>query len=222
MPSPLSALSQLFDPLPGSAFPVKRTIDLTLASVLLLLAAPLLLACALAVKLTSRGPVLFGHERCGWGGTSFRCLKFRTMVSDAEEWLDRDPHLKAHHRNNGFKLKRREDPRVTSVGNFLRFTHLDELPQLVNVVKGDMSLVGPRPVVAEELAWYGARADDLLRVRPGVFGPWTAQGRRRASYPERIEVELAYVDDHSVLGDLKLLLRNVPVLLSGQEEEEEG
>ena len=200
---------------------MKRLLDLFLASVLLLLGAPLFLACALAVRLTSRGPVLFGHERCGRGRTSFRCLKFRTMVIDAEAWLDRDPQLKAHHRNNGFKLKRREDPRVTSVGHFLRFTHLDELPQLVNVVRGDMSLVGPRPVVAEELIRYGPRAEDLLRVRPGIFGPWTAQGRTRPSYPERIDVELAYVDDHSVVGDLKLLLRNVPVLLTGQEEEEE-
>jgi exopolysaccharide production protein ExoY len=200
---------------------LKRLFDLVLATVLIVLGAPLLLACAAAVKLTSRGPVLFGHERCGRGRRSFKCLKFRTMVSDAEAWLDRDPELKASHRKNGFKLKRREDPRVTRVGHFLRFSHLDELPQLVNVLRGDMSLVGPRPVVEEELARYGERADDLLRVRPGIFGPWTAEGRLRPSYPTRVDVELAYVDDHSLVGDMKLLLRNVPVLLTGQSEEEE-
>jgi lipopolysaccharide/colanic/teichoic acid biosynthesis glycosyltransferase len=202
---------------------LKRLFDLVVTSALLLLAAPVLLACALAVKLTSAGPVLFGHERCGRDGAVFRCLKFRTMVTDAEAWLDRDPDLKAHHQRNGFKLKRREDPRVTPVGHFLRYAHLDELPQLLNVLRGEMSLVGPRPVVTEELAWYRERAAELLSVRPGIFGPWTAQGRRRVDYPTRVDVELSYVEaEPSVPRDVKLLLRNVPVLIMGQVEEEEG
>ncbi len=143
------------------------------------------------------------------------------MVEDAEEWLEQDPELKARHRKEGFKLPRCEDPRVTAAGRFLRYSHLDELPQLLNVIRGDMSLVGPRPVVEEELAHYGDRAGELLSVRPGIFGPWTALGKRRPGYPERAEVELTYPRAApGLMGDLKLLVRNIPVLLQGQDEGE--
>lgn len=200
--------------------PLKRLFDAIAASILLVLGAPILAACAIAVRVSSRGPVFFTHERVGLRGEPFGCVKIRTMVADAEEWLHRDPELKAKHRENGFKLQRRHDPRVTTVGAFLRYTHLDELPQLVNVVKGDMSLVGPRPIVEEELHWYGDRAGELLSVRPGVFGPWTAQGKDRVDYPERVDVELTYLENPSLLGDLMILLRNVPVLVTGQVEED--
>jgi lipopolysaccharide/colanic/teichoic acid biosynthesis glycosyltransferase len=143
------------------------------------------------------------------------------MVADAEDWLRRHPELREKHRANGFKLRGAEDPRITPVGRMLRYTHLDELPQLVNVLAGEMSLVGPRPVVREELFWYGAHTEELLSVRPGIFGPWTAQGKERAEYPGRVEVELAYVRRHSLAGDLAILARNVPVLLTGQVEEDE-
>jgi exopolysaccharide production protein ExoY len=199
---------------------IKRTFDAVGSLTLLALSSPLLVVTALAVKLTSPGPVLFGHARCGRGGRKFQCWKFRTMVEDAEDWLARDPALRAAHRSNGFKLPLHADPRVTRLGKFLRFTHLDELPQLLNVLKGDMSLVGPRPIVDEELAWYGDRSADLLSVRPGVFGPWTAQGKRRMAYPERAQVELHYVENGTFLGDCKILLRHLPILMSGQREEE--
>lgn len=200
---------------------MKRMFDAVGALTLLALSSPLFLVTALVVKMTSRGPVLFGHARCGRGGRKFQCWKFRTMVEDAEDWLDRDPALRAAHRSNGFKLPLHADPRVTRLGRFLRFTHLDELPQLLNVLNGDMSLVGPRPIVDEELAWYGDRSADLLSVRPGVFGPWTAQGKRRSAYPERVQVELGYVANGTFLGDCRILLRHLPVLMSGQREEEE-
>jgi len=199
---------------------VKRAFDVLFSLVLIVLSVPLFALVALAVKVTSRGPMLFGHARVGRGGRAFRCLKFRTMVEGAEEWLERDPELQAAHRENGYKLPLRADPRVTRVGRVLRFTHLDELPQLLNVLKGDMALVGPRPIVEEELTWYDRRAAELLTVRPGVFGPWTAQGNRRVGYPERADVELTYVANGTLLGDCKILLRHLPILLSGQRDEE--
>ena len=201
---------------------VKRAFDILGATVLLAASSPLLLLSALAVKLTSRGPVLFGHRRCGKGGRSFICLKFRTMVADAEAWLDRDPELREEYRRNGFKLPRNRDPRVTQVGHVLRFTHLDELPQLLNVLRGQMSLVGPRPVVQDELEWYDGRRNQLLSVKPGIFGPWTAQGRRRPDYPERVDVELSYTRKMSFLKDIEILVRNVPVVFTGQVEEDPG
>jgi exopolysaccharide production protein ExoY len=199
---------------------VKRVFDVVASLALLVLSLPLFALVPLAIKLRSPGPVLFGHVRCGRRGRAFRCLKFRTMVEDAEQWLERDAELHDAHRRNGFKLPLRTDPRVTRVGTLLRFTHLDELPQLLNVLKGDMSLVGPRPIVEEELTWYGRRAAELLAVRPGVFGPWTVQGNRRVGYPERADVELTYVANGTLLGDCKILLRHLPILLSGQRDEE--
>jgi lipopolysaccharide/colanic/teichoic acid biosynthesis glycosyltransferase len=201
---------------------VKRFIDIVGAGLILLLSMPLLLLAAVAVKLTSRGPVVFGQERLGEGGRTFRCLKLRTMVRDAEEWLDRDPTLRKRHRGNGYKLPTSEDPRVTTVGRFLRFTHLDELPQLLNVLRGDMSLVGPRPIVEGELEWYGERTEELLSVKPGVFGPWTGQGKHRVDYPERVEVELSYLEKPSLGKDATIFLRNLPVIMSGQVENGDG
>ena len=198
---------------------LKRIIDFLAATLLIVASAPLMTLLVIAVKLSSPGPALFAHKRVGKDRRVFLCKKLRTMVVDAEEWLDRDPELKAKHRENGFKLPSRSDPRVTRLGAFLRYTHLDELPQLLNVMTGDMSLVGPRPVVEEELDWYGDATDELLSVRPGVFGPWTSQGKNRVDYPERVEVELGYIRDRSFGKDLRLILKNVPVLLTGQTEE---
>ena len=198
---------------------MKRVFDVAVASLLLLAVAPILAACALAVRLTSKGPAIFGHQRYGRGGTTFNCLKLRTMVAHAEAWLAEDEDLRALHRQNDFKLPVAEDPRVTRIGRFLRVSHIDELPQLINVLRGEMSLVGPRPVVEEELEWYGDRVGDFLAVRPGIFGLWTAQGHKRVEYPARASAELAYVDNSSLVGDLGILLRHVPVVLRGQGEE---
>jgi exopolysaccharide production protein ExoY len=189
------------------------------AGAALLIGFPVLAFLALAVKLSSPGPAFFRQERIGLGGRPFHCLKLRTMVRDAQERLDRDPELKDLHRRNGFKLPTRDDPRVTPLGRFLRRTHLDELPQLINAVRGDMSLVGPRPmerVQWEEWLEYDPDSVDVLSVPPGIFGAWTAQGRNRVEDPERILVELDYVRNRSLLLDLKILVRHLPVLLQGQ------
>lgn len=194
---------------------MKRALDLVVATTMLFLSFPLLMVSAIAVRLTSKGPVLFEQVRWGRNGTSFHCLKFRTMVADAEDWLLSDPDLRSIHRENGFKLGLDQDPRVTEVGQLLRKTYLDELPQLVNVIRGEMSLVGPRPIVEEELEWYGEHKGEYLSVRPGVFGAWTAQGHRRVDYPDRALVELEYVRNKSIIRDVQVLLRHIPVLTFG-------
>lgn len=197
---------------------MKRLFDLIVAGTLFILSLPLLLLAAAMVKLSSSGPAFFRHRRVGMGGRDFHCLKLRTMVVGAEEWLERDPLLKEEYKENGFKLSRAHDPRVTPLGHLLRFSHLDELPQLINVLKGEMSLVGPRPLVKEELEWYEGREEELLSIRPGLFGSWTGQGNKRVGYPERAEVELAYISDRSFVGDVGILLKNAPVVLLGQGE----
>ncbi len=196
---------------------MNRLLDVAGAAALLMLSAPVMLVAALVVKLSSPGPVFFAHWRCGKDHEPFKCFKFRTMVRDAEQWLESDEKLRQAHRRNGFKLATVWDPRVTPVGRFLRTTHLDELPQLWNVLRGEMSLVGPRPIVGEELKEYGERADELLSVRPGIFGEWTAMGSDRPPYPGRVEVELSYIEAPSVSRYLSVLCRNLPVLIQGQK-----
>jgi exopolysaccharide production protein ExoY len=191
----------------------RRGLDLLAATLLVVLTAPLLLVCALAVWIGSGRPVLFGHLRLGRGGGTFRCWKFRSMLADAEAELNRTPTLKQRYLANGFKLRAHEDPRVTAVGRRLRRWHLDELPQLFNVLEGTMSLVGPRPVVPGELSEYEPHGGELLRVRPGIFGAWTSLGRRRPDYPERARLELRYVRCQRLGTDLAILLRSIPTLL---------
>ena len=198
---------------------MKRLFDLIVALTLLVLASPLILVVSLLIKLTSSGPVFFAHRRCGFQGQHLPCLKFRTMVQDAEEVLSNDRELHDLYRDSDFKVPRDRDLRVTKMGHVLRYTHVDELPQLINVLTGGMSLVGPRPIISDELEIYGSRADELLSVRPGVFGVWTAQGKDRVSYPERADLELEYVRTRSFLGDLFILARNIPVLIWGQTDD---
>ena len=141
------------------------------------------------------------------------------MVEGAQDWLVQDPMLGQKYKENGFKLQLQQDPRITKVGRPLRRTYIDELPQLFNVLRGDMSLVGPRPIIEEELEWYGDSREELLSVRPGIFGSWTAQGTNRVRYPERVEVELSYVRDKSPIKDGIVLLKNIPAVLNGQPED---
>jgi lipopolysaccharide/colanic/teichoic acid biosynthesis glycosyltransferase len=190
--------------------------DLAGASLLLTLAAPLLVLCALAVMIESGRPVFFGHLRVGRGGRLFRCWKFRTMTPDAERRLREDPALAARHRENGFKLPTGEDPRITRVGRCLRRWYLDELPQLFNVLTGSMSLVGPRPVVPEELAEFHPCTAELLSVKPGLFGAWVILGPERPAYPLRAAVELEYVRHRSLVRDLQILLRSPGTVLKGE------
>lgn len=196
---------------------VKRGIDLLGAVVGLTLLSPVFLLIGVAIKLTDHGPVFHRQQRLGRNGKPFRIVKFRSMRVNAEAVLRSDPDLWQTYVMNDFKLPERQDPRVTSVGAWLRKTSLDELPQLWNVLTGDMSLVGPRPLVAEEIeTWYQARAGELLSVRPGMTGLWQVSGRSELAYPERAELDLAYVRGRSLAGDIGILFRTVHVVLNGR------
>lgn len=187
----------------------KRTFDLVGASLLLLLLAPVLVILWSAVRLQDGGPALFAQERIGRDGRPFRCLKFRSMVVDAESYLPalRDEHL------TSVLFKLPTDPRVTRVGRWLRKYSLDELPQLWNVVRGDMSLVGPRPGLPVEVEEYDDVAHRRLRVRPGMTGLWQVSGRSDLSFDEAIELDCHYVDNWSLALDLQILLRTVGAVL---------
>jgi lipopolysaccharide/colanic/teichoic acid biosynthesis glycosyltransferase len=193
---------------------VKRVMDLPIAIVLVISLIPLMLLIALAVKLTSSGPVLFRQRRLGRNGRIFHCLKFRSMRCDAEAVLRGNPEIRAKYVANGYKLPEQEDPRVTPLGRFLRRTSLDELPQLINVVRGEMSLVGPRPIVPAEIAEYGIRAHDFVAALPGITGKWQVSGRASIQYPARAQIELDYVYGWSPREDFKILLRTVPAVLT--------
>jgi lipopolysaccharide/colanic/teichoic acid biosynthesis glycosyltransferase len=192
----------------------QRAFDLVAGSVIVVLTAPLMLAVAVAVRLTSRGPVVFRQTRIGRNGEPFECSKFRTMRTDAEDRLAaillEDAEARAAFEKD-FKLP--VDPRVTRFGRLLRRTSLDELPQLFNVLRGEMSLVGPRPVVPEELGRYGSSAQVVLQVRPGMTGPWQVNGRNSLPYDERIHLDVDYALNRSLGGDIDILFRTVRCVL---------
>ena len=192
----------------------KRALDIVVATVGLLFVAPLMVVIAIAIKLESPGPVLFAHSRMGAGSSRFRCLKFRSMHVDAEAQLRREPALYAAYKANDYKLPATLDPRITRLGRILRATSLDELPQLWNVLRGEMSLVGPRPVVPEELEEYLGGATLLLSMKPGISGAWAVHGRSRMGYPQRARVELAYVRQWHLSLDAAILAHTVPTVLS--------
>ena len=193
----------------------KRFLDLAIAIPLMILATPLILLLAGAVVLTSGPGPFYGSVRAGRNGR-FRMLKLRTMVRDADkvlaQWRRAHPELAAIYEKD-FKLA--DDPRVTWLGKVLRRTSLDELPQLWNVIVGDMSLVGPRPVNEDELGKYGSRAEELLTAKPGLTGRWQISGAMRAPYPERIYIELGYCRTFSFIDDLRILLITLAVPLRG-------
>jgi exopolysaccharide biosynthesis polyprenyl glycosylphosphotransferase len=182
----------------------KRTFDIVGSSMLILCALPLLVLATLQVKLHDRGPVLFRQVRVGQGGKAFHCLKFRTMVVDAEARLAA-LHAEVGHAQGLFKMK--EDPRITGPGRWLRRFSVDELPQLFNVLRGDMSLVGPRPALPSEVATYDATAARRLRVRPGLTGLWQVSGRSNLSWAETVRLDVYYVDNWSMLQDLSILVK---------------
>ena len=193
----------------------KRCFDVIVATVLLVSFTPLLLLIALAVKLHDGGPVLFHQNRMGRAGRQFRIAKFRTMVVDAEARLHTSPELYARYLRNDFKLDIAEDARINRLGRFLRASSLDELPQLLNVIRGDMSLVGPRPIVQLELSHYSERgaADAYLRTRPGLTGLWQVSGRNKLGYDERVRLDLDYAATASLAHDVKILLRTPGAVL---------
>lgn len=199
----------------GPTLVFKNIMDRTLAAVGLLLLLPLFLTVALSIALTDRGPVFFGQERVGRDGRTFRMLKFRTMITDAESAL---PALMALNEGSGPLFKMRNDPRVTRVGAFLRRYSLDEFPQLINVLRGEMSLVGPRPPLPREVATYGDDTRRRLLVKPGMTGMWQINGRSNLSWEESVRLDLYYVENWTPLLDLMIIWRTGRVVLRpGQE-----
>ncbi|MFV9510451.1 sugar transferase [Tepidibacillus sp. LV47] len=192
----------------------KRIIDIFGSIIGLILLSPLLLVIAIIIKLEDpKGPVLFKQVRVGKDGKRFYIYKFRSMIVNAEEKLKADKELYQKYLRNNYKLEPHEDPRITNIGQFLRKTSLDEIPQLINVLKGDMSLVGPRPVVVEELKEYGNRVNEFLSVKPGMTGYWAVSGRSSVDYPERVDLELFYVYNQSLSLDIKILLKTITSVL---------
>lgn len=196
---------------PARSF-VKRSLDVVLASTMLVALAPVLISLAIAVR-TDGGPALFRHRRIGADGRPFYCLKFRSMCVDAEarlkEHLANNPEAQAEW-DRDFKLK--SDPRITRLGNLLRRTSLDELPQLINVLKGDMSLVGPRPIVPAEIPRYGDSFTAYLRCRPGITGLWQVSGRNDVDYGTRVELDTRYASNWNIVTDAMILLRTIAVV----------
>ena len=189
---------------------LKRGLDVAGAAIGLVVLAPFLGLIAAAIRLTSPGPALFTQPRIGRNGARFRIYKFRSMRIDAEQILARDPQLYAKYLANNFKIPKDDDFRVTRVGRFLRATSLDELPQLWNVLVGEMSLVGPRPVVPDEVARYGQFASLVVSVKPGMTGHWQTSGRSRvAEYSRRVLLDMEDVRDQSLRTDLEILVRTV-------------
>lgn len=185
-----------------------------IAMLLLVLVAPVMMCVGALIWWRDGTPVCFGHFRVGRGGQLFRCLKFRTMAKDAvrrlEELLARDANARAEWERDH---KLTDDPRITPIGRFLRRTSLDELPQLINVLRGEMSLVGPRPITVDELDRYGRARWHYLSVTPGVTGLWQVSGRNELSYAERVDLDCYYVENRTLLFDLVILLRTVRVVL---------
>ena len=194
----------------GHRLQLKRVIDVGVSSSLLVLLAPLLVGVAAAVKLDSRGPALFRQRRVGIDGREFTMLKFRSMCADAEERLAGIAHLNA---GGAHLIRIPADPRVTRLGGLLRRTSLDELPQLVNVLRGEMSLVGPRPQSPGEVALYTSEQRQRLNVRPGMTGLWQVTSRDNPSFDEWVRLDLDYIRQWSLGLDLRILLRTPLVVL---------
>ena len=196
---------------------LKRGFDLLGAVLGLILLSPLFILLALLVKASGSGPVFYGHARVGRSGQSFKCLKFRTMMQDGTAVLER------HFAENPAAVaeweatrKLQNDPRVTRVGTVLRKLSLDELPQILNILRGDMSIVGPRPVVSDELALYGPAAVYYLKSRPGLTGLWQVSGRNDVSYVSRVAFDTHYVENWSFVTDLSIIVRTVPAVLASR------
>lgn len=190
---------------------IKRLTDVILSLIALVVLSPVFAIIALAIKLESKGPVFFKHTRIGKNGKIIKIFKFRTMVENAEELIKKfTPEQMKEYKEN-YKLT--NDPRITKVGGLLRKTSLDELPQLVNIIKGELSIIGPRPVVQDELEKYGPNAQKFLSVTPGLTGYWAANGRSSTTYEERMEMELYYVDNMSLLLDLKVFFKTLGAVI---------
>lgn len=193
----------------------KRAMDIVIALAALALLSPIFLMVVGLLKLNNRGSVVFGHQRVGYRGRPFQCLKFQTMVSNGDQVLA--DHLK---RNPAARLeweadrKLRDDPRVTPIGRALRSSSLDELPQLINVLQGSMSIVGPRPIVSAEIERYGSRFSSYIACRPGITGLWQVSGRSNCVYERRVELDDAYARSWSVARDVAIMVKTAGVVIS--------
>lgn len=193
---------------------VKRCFDVLCGSVIFVLVLPLFLVISLAILSNRSGSVFYKHKRTGLGGREFECLKFRSMIAEG------DAVLQAHLRANpnaaeewSEKRKLADDPRVTPIGRFLRKSSLDELPQIVNVLRGEMSLVGPRPIVRDEISRYDLDLVHYLRARPGITGLWQVSGRSNTSYEKRVNLDRRYALDWSLTNDVFIMVRTIPALV---------
>ena len=197
---------------PELGFVLKRVLDVFVGSLVLLILSPFLLLIAIAIKVESRGPVFYRSQRIGKKGRVFRCYKFRTMVRDAEKRRSEIMHM---NERDGVLFKVTNDPRITKLGRFLRKYSLDELPQFINVLKGDMSVVGPRPPIASEVMEYKLNHLRRLDVTPGITGLWQVQARQDPSFDSYVSLDVAYIESWSVWLDLKIILRTIGVVFSG-------
>jgi exopolysaccharide biosynthesis polyprenyl glycosylphosphotransferase len=190
---------------------IKRGVDIALSSLALVLALPALLVIAIAIRLSGDGPIIFAQKRVGFGGELFTMYKFRTMVKDAEHMR---PHLEAANEADGVLFKMRLDPRLTRVGRHLRRLGLDELPQLVNILLGEMSLVGPRPALPSETASWSPEIAGRLRAKPGLTGLWQVSGRHDLAFEDYVRYDLFYVENWSLALDFQIIARTLPALIS--------
>jgi exopolysaccharide biosynthesis polyprenyl glycosylphosphotransferase len=189
---------------------LKKALDLVVATVGLILLLPGFLLAAIVIKRASPGPVFHRRRVIGVNGKEFDALKFRTMVANADALLEQNPELRAQFEEN-FKLK--DDPRITSVGRLLRKTSLDELPQLFNVLRGEMSLVGPRMITSQEIAKYGKWNTNLFTVKPGITGLWQVSGRSDVDYDSRVRLDMHYIRNYTIWLDLQILFQTIPAVL---------
>ena len=205
-------ISRSLRSLDGELF--KRLFDILFSLSVLILFAPVYLLLAFLIALSSSGPIFYVQERVGKNRKRFYCLKFRTMVENADdillEIMENSPHLRQEFEDN-FKLK--QDPRITWIGRFLRMTSLDEFPQFWNVLKGDMSVVGPRPLVEEELPRYGRHINKILTIRPGITGLWQVSGRNDIPYPRRVQIDLYYANDKNLWMDMWIIFKTIGVVI---------
>ena len=197
---------------PEAELALKRVLDIVFSSLVLIVLSPVMLAIALAIKLDSRGPVFYFSERIGKKGRVFRCIKFRTMVLDAEKHRADVMHM---NERESVLFKISNDPRTTRLGRFLRKYSLDELPQFFSVLHGDMSVVGPRPPLASEVQEYKPSHLRRLDVTPGITGLWQVQARQDPSFDSYISLDVTYIENWSLWMDIKIILRTIGVVLSG-------
>lgn len=194
----------------------KRLIDIIVSVIALVFVLPItLIVFIIDCFGENRGPVFYKQKRIGKNHKPFYMYKYRSMIVGAEDYLEKDLKLHDLYVKNNYKLPPELDPRVTRFGVFLRKTSIDEIPQFFNILKGDMTLIGPRPVVEEELSEYGDRVDKFLSVTPGAMGYWQASGRSNVGYPERCDLELYYVDHASFLFDVKLVFKSISSIFKG-------